>query len=160
MKLLGTGLAVPPLVQIIINSWHDHSRSCSPCACSFKYQSTSSLSTTSSFARSPGSSLPCRLLCVNSLCLNFRERPPGLIQHVLTVLVFWSWVLLLPQLPPSSRSLALFPWASILLHGPLDICLDLLPATFLPPVQSTGCTTHVFTAQGAHADNCETKKNP
>ena len=35
----------------------------------------------------------------------FRQRPPGLIQHVLTVLVFWSWVLLLPRLPPSSRSL-------------------------------------------------------
>ena len=46
---------------------------------------------------------------------------------------FWSWVLLLPRLPPSSRSLRLFPWASILLHGPLDICLDLLPAA--PPHQ-------------------------
>ena len=38
-----------------------------------------------------------------------RERPPGLIQHVLTALIFWSWMLLLPQLPPSSRSLRLFP---------------------------------------------------
>ena len=27
-----------------------------------------------------------------------REIPPGLLQHVLTVLVFWSWVLLLPRL--------------------------------------------------------------
>ena len=44
---------------------------------------------------------------------DFRERPPGLIQHVLTVLVFWSWVLLLPRLPPSSRSLRLFLCASI-----------------------------------------------
>ena len=69
------------------------------------------------------------------LDLNFRARPPGLIQHVLTVLVFCSWVLLLPRLPPSSRSLRLFPWASILLHGPLGICLDLLPAAPLPPVQ-------------------------
>ena len=35
-----------------------------------------------------------------------RERAPGLIQHVLTVLVFWSWVLLLQhRLPPSSWSL-------------------------------------------------------
>ena len=34
-----------------------------------------------------------------------REIPPGLLQHVLTVLVFWSWVLLLPRLPPWSRSL-------------------------------------------------------
>ena len=30
---------------------------------------------------------------------------PGLLQHVLTILVFWSRVLLLPRLPPSSRSL-------------------------------------------------------
>ena len=48
-------------------------------------------------------------------------------QHVLTVLVFWSWVLLLPRLPPLSRSLRLFPWASILLHWPLDICLPYHP---------------------------------
>ena len=41
-----------------------------------------------------------------------RERLPGLIQHVLAVLAFWSWVLLLPRLPPSSRSLRLFPGLS------------------------------------------------
>ena len=41
------------------------------------------------------------------------KDPPWLIKHVLTVLVFWSWVLLLPRLPPLSRSLRLFPWASI-----------------------------------------------
>ena len=28
-----------------------------------------------------------------------RETPPGLIKHVLTVLVFWSWVLVVPHLP-------------------------------------------------------------
>ena len=59
-----------------------------------------------------------------------REIPPGLLQHVLTVLVFWSWVLLLPRLPPWSRSLRLFPWASVLLYGPLDIdwiCCPQLP---------------------------------
>ena len=43
-----------------------------------------------------------------------RETPPGLIQHVLTVLVFWSWVLLRPRLPPSPRSFRLFPRAGIL----------------------------------------------
>ena len=72
----------------------------------------------------------------------FRERSPGLIQHVLTVLVFWSWVLLLPRLAPLSWSLRLFFSANILLHGPLDICLDLLPAApynwetdfYTPPV--------------------------
>ena len=72
------------------------------------------------------------------------ERPPRLIQHVLTVLVFWSWVLLLPRLPPSSRSLRLFPWASILLHGPLDICSRSSPTIRAKP----GRTAHVFTAQG------------
>ena len=58
-----------------------------------------------------------------------REIPSGLLQHVLTVLVFWSWVLLLPRLPPWSRSLRLIPWASVLLYKPLDIpwicCLQL-----------------------------------
>ena len=61
--------------------------------------------------------------------LVFREIPPGLLQHVLTVLVFWSWVLLLSWLPPWSRSLRWFPWASILLYRPLEIawicCLQL-----------------------------------
>ena len=77
-----------------------------------------------------------------------RERPPGLIQHVLAVLVFWSWVLLLPRFPPSSRSLRLFAWASILLHGPLDSCLDLLPRSSPTTGAKTGRTAHVFTAQG------------
>ena len=78
----------------------------------------------------------------------FMERTPGLIQHVLTVLVFWSWVLLMPRLPPSSRSLRLCPWASILLHGPLDICLDLLPAAPLPPVQKRDAQHMFFYSTG------------
>ena len=82
---------------------------------------------------------------VSRLEEGIRERPPALIQHVLTVLVFGSWVLLLPRLPPSSRSLRLFPWASILLHGSMGICLDLLPATPLLPVQKQD-------AQEARAD--------
>ena len=72
-------------------------------------------------------------------------RPPGLIQHVLTVLVSWSRVLLLPRLPPSSRSLRLFPWASILLYGPLNICC---PQLRRPPMQKQDAQAHVFTAQG------------
>ena len=32
-------------------------------------------------------------------CWKIRERPPGLINHVLTVLVFRSWVLVTPHLP-------------------------------------------------------------
>ena len=60
----------------------------------------------------------------------FRDIPTGLLQHVLTVLVFWSWFLVLPRLPPWSRSLRFFPWASILLYGPLEIawmCCPQLP---------------------------------
>ena len=72
-----------------------------------------------------------------------RQRPPGLIQHVLTVLVFGSWVLPPPRLPPSSRSLRLCPWANILLHGRLDICSDLLPAAPPPPVQKQDAQ-HMF----------------
>ena len=44
-----------------------------------------------------------------------------------------------------------FPWASILLHGPLDICLDLLPAAPLPRAK-TGRTTQVLHHKGAHAE--------
>ena len=79
-----------------------------------------------------------------------RERPPELIQHVLTVLVFWSWVLLRPRLPP--RSLKLFPWPSILLHGPLDICLDLLPAAPRPPMQKRDAQHMFLQHRGARAE--------
>ena len=87
---------------------------------------------------------------VSGLC--FRERPPGLIQHVLTVLVFGSWVLPPPRLPPLSRSLRLCPWASILLHGPLDICSDLLPAAPPPPVQKRDAQHMFLQHRGAHAE--------
>ena len=82
----------------------------------------------------------------------FRERPPGLIQHVLTVLVFWSSVLLCPLLPPSSRSLRLFPWSSILLYGPLGNCLDLLPAAPHPHVQKRAAQHTFLQHRGAHAE--------
>ena len=81
-----------------------------------------------------------------------RERPPGLIQHVLTVLVFWSWVLLRPRLLPSPRSLKLFPWPSILLHGPLDICLDLLPAAPRPPMQKRDAQHMFLQHRGSRTD--------
>ena len=84
---------------------------------------------------------------------SIRERPPGLLQDVLTVLVFWSWILLLPRLPPSSQSLRLFPWASILLYGPLGHWLG--SAAHSSPITraKTGRSAHVFTAQGAHAES-------
>ena len=61
-------------------------------------------------------------------------RLPGLIQLVLTVLVFWSRMLLVPRLPTSFGSLTV-PLNQRLLHGPLVICLDLLPTAPLPPIQ-------------------------
>ena len=94
---------------------------------------------------------------------NTQRKTPWLFQHVLTVLVFRSWVLLLPRLPPWSRSLRLFPWASIFALWALGHCLDLLPATPPPPVQKkkTGRTAHCFTAQGGTRRNtvyCETRE--
>ena len=87
----------------------------------------------------------------------FREIPTGLLQHVLTVLVFWSWVLLLPQLPHWSRSLRLFPWTSILLYGPLDIAWICSPQLPHHPCKN-GDTQHMFLQhKGAHADFC---RNP
>ena len=74
------------------------------------------------------------------------------LQHVLTVLVFWCWVLLLPRLPPWSRSLRLFPWPSILLYGPLDICLDLLPAAPPPSMQKRDAQHMFLQHRGARTE--------
>ena len=54
---------------------------------------------------------------------HIREGSPGLVQHV-----FW-----VPGAAPALASTfvsepQIVPSAGILLHGPLDICLDLLPA--------------------------------
>ena len=79
----------------------------------------------------------------------FREIPPGLLQHVLIVLVFWSWVLLLPRLPPWSRSLRLFPWASILLYGPVDIAWICCPQLPHHPCKN-GTHSTCFYSTGGH----------
>ena len=78
--------------------------------------------------------------------------PPVLLHHVLTVLVFWSWVLLLPRLPPWSQSLRLFPWANILLLWALGHCLDLLPAAPPPPAQKRDAQHMFLQHRGAHAE--------
>ena len=88
----------------------------------------------------------------------FGEIPPGLFPHVLTVLVFWSWVLLLPRLPPWSRSLRLFPCASILLYGPLDtawICYPQLPHH---PCKN-GTHSTCFYSTGGHTPNVPQYQN-
>ena len=88
-------------------------------------------------------------VCPPTLTEFFREIPPGLLQHVLTVLVFWTWLLLLPRLPPSSRSLRLFPWASILLYGPLDITWICCPQLPHHPSKS-GTRSTCFYSTGGH----------
>ena len=103
----------------------------------------------SEFAESPWSSKLFQKIVAEEY---YRERPPGLILHVLTVLVLGSWVLLLSQLLPSSRSLRLFPRPSVLLHGPLDICLDLLAAAPLPPVQRQDAQHMFLQHRGAQAE--------
>ena len=81
--------------------------------------------------------------------LFIREITPGLLQHVLTVLVFLSWVLLLPRLPPWSRSLRLIPWASVLLYGPLDIAWICCPQLPHHPCKN-GTRSTCFYSTGGH----------
>ena len=42
----------------------------------------------------------------------------------------------------------MLPWASILLHGPLDICLDSAARSSATAHAKTGRTANAFTAQG------------
>ena len=86
--------------------------------------------------------------------MNFREIPPGLLQYVLTVLVFWSWVLVLPRLPPSSRSLRLFAWASILLYGRLGIAWICCPQLPRHPCKN-GTHSTCFCSTGGHTPRIE-----
>ena len=80
-----------------------------------------------------------RSLCSNfgPYLFSFGERSPGLIQLVLTVLVFWFRVLLEPRLPASSRSLRSCPRTSICSMAPSSKFLDLLP-----PAPPTTCAKH------------------
>ena len=85
----------------------------------------------------------------HNVTATMRERPPGLIQHVLTVLVFCSWVLLLPRLAPWSQSLRLFPWAIILLYVPLNIAWICCPQLHHHPCKN-GTHSTCFYSTGGH----------
>ena len=61
-----------------------------------------------------------------------RERAPGLINHVLTVLVFQYWVLVTPHLPSFIQMPQSVLWPSICIHGPSNKFLDLLSPASLP----------------------------
>ena len=77
-----------------------------------------------------------------------RERPPGLINHVLIVLVFWSWVLVIappPELHPGASDCAPgLAFAFMAFRANSWICCPQLPCTSA----KTGRTAHVLTAQG------------
>ena len=64
--------------------------------------------------------------------VDFRERPPGLFQHVLTVLVFWFQVLLMPGSQASSRSLGV--WTGTCFITPFEQTLGSAAPAPLPPV--------------------------
>ena len=82
-------------------------------------------------------------LLLNLSTSSFRKIPPGLVEHVLTVLVFWSWVLLLHWLPPWPQRLRLFPCFT----GPWTL-LGSAACSSPTTLAKTGRTAHVFTAQG------------
>ena len=79
---------------------------------------------------------------------------------MLNVLVFWSWVLLLPRLPPWSRSLRLSPWASILLYTDLWSLLGSAARSSPTTRAKTGRTANVFTAQGGMRRLLRWEKGP
>ena len=72
---------------------------------------------------------------------------------MLTVLVFWSWALLLPWLPPFVSEPQIVPLAQHLLYGPLDICLDLLPAAPPPSMQKRDAQHMLLQHRGARTDS-------
>ena len=51
--------------------------------------------------------------------LQILRQRPGLVQLVLTVLAFWSWVMLVPRLLASFKGLRLCPWTSMFALWPL-----------------------------------------
>ena len=82
--------------------------------------------------------------------VNSGERPPGLIQHVLTALVLGSWVLLLPLLLLGASDCS--PGLAFCFMGPWTfawLCCPQLPTTHA----KTGRTAHVLQHRGAHAEN-------
>ena len=97
--------------------------------------------------------------CGGFLVANFQSVFPGKIQGKTPWVDsacadcpgFWvlaPWVLLLPRLPPSSRSLGLFPGLAFCFMGPWTFAWICCPQFPYYPCKKTGRTAHVFTAQG------------
>ena len=67
---------------------------------------------------------------------------------MLTVLVFWSCVLLLPRLPPSSSEPQIVPLASVFASWALGHVPGSAARNSPTTRAKTGCTAQAFTAQG------------
>ena len=102
----------------------------------------------------PFSSSGVRLCMPNQMPL-YQEKTPGLNQHVLTVLVFWSWVLLVPGLAASCWSPRLRPRTSMCLMAHwtfAGICCSQLSCH---PCKN-GTHFHMFLQhKGAHTDSTQ-----
>ena len=85
----------------------------------------------------------------------FGARPPGLIWHVLTVLVFWFRVLL-PGSRASFWSIRVRPLTIICFMAPSSKFLDPLPPTPRPPVQKHDAQHMILQHEGAHTDTSAT----
>ena len=131
----------------IANRTSRASQSCGPGIARISAAGSTKVSGIAAESQKIDSESPIRIAAYQCLAATvaFRERPSGLIQHVLTVLAFLSWVLLRPRPPPFSRSLRVCPWTGILLHGPLDNLLGLAARSSRT---KTGRTAQVFAAQG------------
>ena len=77
----------------------------------------------------------------NQTSANVRERPPGLINHVLTVVVFLSWVLAVPPPPELIQP-------SICFHGLSSKVLDLLPPASLHLCKNGTHSTCFYSTRG------------
>ena len=74
-------------------------------------------------------------------------KSPGLLQHVPTVLVFWSWVLLLPGFDLGLGASDCSPGLAFSSTGPWTLLGS--AARSSPTIRAkTGRTAHVFTARG------------
>ena len=81
-----------------------------------------------------------------------------LILHVLTVLVFWFWVLLMPKSQALSRSLRLCPWSSICFMAPSSKILGSAPPAPLPSVEKRDAQHKFLQHKGANTDRRGSKK--
>ena len=77
-----------------------------------------------------------------------QRKPPGLIKHVLTVLVFWSQVLVPPHLPNIIQEPQIVRLNKQLLSWPFEQILGSATPSFPTTRAKKGCRAQVFAPQG------------